>query len=146
MGDAPNLDFDKNVEHALANSQLRKNLEFAMRSFRQKRLEIFPDSMELESLRDMANTIRRQALARLPELLEKFEGKCTKNGIHVHWAETTDEANQTVLTIMHRHGATRMVKGKSMVSEEMGLNRFLAEHDIEVLETDLGEYILAAQR
>lgn len=142
MGDQAGLDFDKNVARALADSQLRKNLAFAMGNFRQKRRAIFPDPDELETLRDMGNAIRSRSLERLPELLEQFEKKCTENGIHVHWAETTDEANQAVLEIMRRHGATRMVKGKSMVSEEMHLNRFLAENGIEALETDLGEYIL----
>lgn len=142
MADQASLDFDKNVARALSNSQLRKNLAFAMGNFREKRMAIFPDPKELENLRDMGNAIRMRALERLPELLAQFEKKCTENGIHVHWAETTDEANQTVLEIMRKHGATRMVKGKSMVSEEMHLNRFLAEHGIEALESDLGEYIL----
>jgi L-lactate dehydrogenase complex protein LldF len=142
MAEQAALDFEKNVGHALADKQLRENLAFAMGNFRKKRLAIFPDSKELETLRDKGNAIRRRALARLPELLEQFEKNCTENGIHVHWAETTDEANQAVLEIMQKHDATRMVKGKSMVSEEMHLNRLLAKHGIEALESDLGEYIL----
>ncbi len=142
MDDQTPLNFDENVARALSDSQLRKNLAFAMGNFRQKRKAIFPDPIELEALRDAGNEIRRRALARLPELLERFEKNCVENGMHVHWAETTNEANQTVLEIMRTHDATRMVKGKSMVSEEMHLNRFLAEHGIEALETDLGEFIL----
>lgn len=142
MGDQAALDFKKNVDRALADSQLRKNLAFAMGNFRQKRQEVFPDPDELEILRDMGSAIRKRAMAQLPELLEQFEKKCIENGIHVHWAETTNMANLKVLEIIRAHGATRMVKGKSMVSEEMHLNRFLAENGIEALETDLGEYIL----
>jgi len=142
MSDQATLDFEKNVDRALADSQLRKNLAFAMGNFRNKRQEVFPDPDELEILRDMGSAIRKRAMAQLPELLEQFEKKCIENGIDVHWAETTDVANLKVLEIMRAHGATRMVKGKSMVSEEMNLNRFLAENGIEALETDLGEYIL----
>jgi len=78
----------------------------------------------------------------LPELLEQLETRCTENGIQVHWAETGESANRIVLEILNRHDATRLVKGKSMVSEEMHLNRFLKENGIEALETDLGEFII----
>jgi L-lactate dehydrogenase complex protein LldF len=74
--------------------------------------------------------------------LERLEKKCTQNGIKVHWAETIPEANQLVLDIMKSHGATRLVKGKSMVSEEMELNAYLQKNGIEALETDLGEFII----
>ncbi|SVE04089.1 uncharacterized protein METZ01_LOCUS456943, partial [marine metagenome] len=60
----------------------------------------------------------------------------------VYWAETVDQANQLVLEIAQRHNAKSMVKGKSMVSEEMELNHFLEQHGIEALEADLGEYII----
>jgi hypothetical protein len=59
-----------------------------------------------------------------PTLLEQLEANCTRNGIQVHWAEDTAEANGIVLDIMRRHDAPDIVKGKSMVSEEMHLNHF----------------------
>ncbi|MGD9023932.1 MAG: LutB/LldF family L-lactate oxidation iron-sulfur protein, partial [Desulfobacterales bacterium] len=95
-----------------------------------------------EQLRQIGNAIKRRALSQLPQLLEQLEKKCTRNGIQVHWAETTMEANQQVLRIMNAHQATHMVKGKSMVSEEMGLNEFLQKKGIDVVETDLGEFII----
>jgi len=67
---------------------------------------------------------------------------CSKNGIQVHWAESVDEANTLVLEIAQRHQVKSVVKGKSMVSEEMELNHFLEQHGIEALEADLGEYII----
>ena len=90
----------------------------------------------------LGNSIKSKALNKLPELLERLEKKCTQNGIKVHWAETIPEANQLVLDIMKSHGATRMVKGKSMVSEEMELNAYLQKNGVEALETDLGEFII----
>ncbi|HEB97541.1 MAG TPA: lactate utilization protein, partial [Sedimenticola thiotaurini] len=107
-----------------------------------KRLAAFPDPAELERLRRQAAGIRSDALARLPELLEQLEHNCSRNGIRVHWAETVDEANAIVLGIMRDHDARMLIKGKSMVSEEMELNRFLERHGIECLESDLGEFII----
>ena len=142
MANRQALDFEKNVARALNDAQLRKNFKFAMGNFILKRKAIFPDETETEQLRTLGNAIKQRALSRLPELLEQLEEKCTQNGIQVHWAETISEANQQVLDIMRSHGATRLVKGKSMVSEEMELNAFLQKNGIEALETDLGEFII----
>jgi L-lactate dehydrogenase complex protein LldF len=136
------FDFTQNVCRALKDKQLRKNFKFAMGNFILKRQQIFPDKNETERLRESGNAIKKRALNKLPRLLEQLEEKCTRNGIQVHWAETTSEANQQVLRIMQAHSATRLVKGKSMVSEEMGLNEFLDQNGIEATETDLGEFII----
>jgi len=136
------LDFEKNVSRALNDAQLRKNFKFAMGNFILKRKAIFPDETETEQLRTLGNAIKQRALSRLPELLAQLEEKCSQNDIQVHWAETTAEANRQVLDIMQAHQATLLVKGKSMVSEEMHLNKFLQGHGIEAMETDLGEFIV----
>jgi len=134
--------FHRNVSRALNDVQLRKNFKFAMGNFILKRKSIFSDDIETEQLRTLGNSIKKRALSKLPELLEQLEKKCNQNGIRVHWAETTSEANHLVLDIMKSHQATRLVKGKSMVSEEMHLNAFLQQNGIEALETDLGEFII----
>ena len=136
------LNFDKNVSRALNDAQLIKNIKSAMATLVSKRKTIFSDAAETERLRTLGNALKKKALSKLPQLLEQLEEKCTQNGIQVHWAETAAEANQLVLDIMKSHGATRLVKGKSMVSEEMELNAFLQKHGIEALETDLGEFII----
>ena len=142
MGNHQTVDFEKNVSQALNDAQLRKNFKFAMGNFVLRRRTIFPDAVETEKLRAVGSATKKRALSKLPQLLEQLEEKCTQNGIQVHWAETTDEANQQVLKIMQDHNATRMVKGKSMVSEEMHLNKYLQTHGIEALESDLGEFIV----
>ena len=142
MGNHTRFDFEHNVTGALADDQLRKNLRNAMDILVDKRRAVFPDSDYLEQLRSAGNAIKRRALKQLPRLLEQLEANCTKNGIQVHWAEDTNEANRIVLDIMHRHDAPAIVKGKSMVSEEMHLNHFLDEQGIEAVETDLGEFII----
>jgi len=136
------LDFENNVSRALKDTQLIKNIQSAMNTLVSKRKNIFSDAADIDQLRTLGNSIKNKALGKLPELLERLEKKCTQNGIQVHWAETTTEANQLVLDIMNSHQATRLVKGKSMVSEEMELNAFLQKNGIEALETDLGEFII----
>lgn len=142
MASKKKFDFAAHIQEALNDSQLRSNFKFAMGTMIQKRKAVFADPEETAALRRTGNAIKRRCLSRLPALLEKLEKKCTENGIVVHWAETTAEANNIVLDIMKRHDATRLVKGKSMVSEEMHLNSFLEERNIEALETDLGEFII----
>jgi L-lactate dehydrogenase complex protein LldF len=136
------FNFNQNVARALKDKQLRRNLKFAMENFALKRRQIFSDEIATEQLRESGNTIKKRALSKLPQLLQQLEKKCTQNGIQVHWAETTLEANDHVLRIMKDHGAMRLVKGKSMVSEEMELNDFLRKNGIEATETDLGEFII----
>jgi L-lactate dehydrogenase complex protein LldF len=135
-------DFHASSSKALLDPSLRANFRRAMDGLMAKRAAQFPDPAEWNALRDLAASVRTRALAKLPELLETLEAKCVANGLKVHWASTTKEANAIVLAILRDHGATRLVKGKSMVSEEMHLNDFLSENGVESLETDLGEYII----
>ena len=134
--------FKKDTFSALNNPQLRGNFKRAMSGLMQKRLAVFPDDQEFQQLREIGHSARANALHKLPELLQQLESNCRKNGIQVYWAETVDQANQLVLEIAQRHNAKSIVKGKSMVSEEMELNHFLEQHGIEALEADLGEYII----
>lgn len=136
------VDFPKNFKKALGDGQLRRNLRAAMDTLGMRRRTLFSDVEAFEKLRERGDAIRQRALRQLPELLERLEQKCTENGIQVHWAETPTEANAICLDIIQRHHATRVIKGKSMVSEEIHLNHFLDERGIEALETDLGEYII----
>ena len=135
-------DFKVRVENALGNEEVRNNFRIAMNGLMTRRLDVFPDKVELENLRTKAMEIRSNSLSKLPQLLEQLEANCKANGIQVHWAETCEEGNNIVLDIMKKHDAKMMVKGKSMVSEEMGMNHFMEKNGIEWLESDLGEYIL----
>jgi L-lactate dehydrogenase complex protein LldF len=127
---------------ALGQERVRSNIRRAMDGLVAKRRAAFPDSAERERLRDEGCAIRGESVARLPELLEELERTCTANGMQVHWAETGEDANRVVLDLLRRAGATALLKGKSMVSEEMGLNAFLQAQGIEAVETDLGELII----
>ena len=127
---------------ALNDAELRSNFRTAMDSLMKKRADAFPDEHEREGLRALGNRIRARALSQLPDLLEQLETKLTENGIRVHWAETIEQANDIVHGLIAARQGRRVVKGKSMVSEEMEMNDYLAERGIECLESDMGEYIV----
>jgi L-lactate dehydrogenase complex protein LldF len=97
---------------------------------------------EWEQLRETASQIKRHTLARLPEYLEQFEANALRLGARVHWARDAAEHNQIVLSILQQHGIQRVVKSKSMLTEECHLNPVLQQHGIEVIDTDLGERIV----
>lgn len=131
-----------NARLSLKDQQLRTNMRSAMDSLISKRLISMPDEDERENLRELGNKIKARALSQLPDLLEQLESNLIKQGIQVHWASTTEEANAIVLNIAQARNAKQVIKGKSMVSEEMAMNEHLTEHGIEALESDMGEYII----
>ncbi len=135
-------EFRKGIQEALNDRQIRANFRATMDGLIDKRRRSFPDPAELESLQQQAASIRANALTKLPQLLEQLEENCLRNSVMVHWAETVEEGNNAVLKILRRHGANSLIKGKSMVSEEMGLNAFLEARGITCLESDLGEFIV----
>ncbi len=101
---------------------------------------------EWEHLREVASRIKRHTLSRLDEYLEEFERSATRHGIQVHWARDADEHNRIVLGLLNDRGVELIVKSKSMLTEECGLNGFLEAAGIEVVDTDLGERIVQFRR
>ena len=95
-----------------------------------------------EKLRETASQIKTYALDHLELLLAQFEQNALNNGIKVHRAANADEHNAIVLEILSKSGVKKMVKSKSMLTEECGMNHFLEEKGIEVIDTDLGERII----
>jgi L-lactate dehydrogenase complex protein LldF len=97
---------------------------------------------EFDSLRQHVKQVRQHSLDNLEHYLVQFEQEAVHNGNRVHFARDGDELNSVVLDICQQHGARRIAKGKSMVTEETGLNGFLQRAGLDVMETDLGEYII----
>jgi L-lactate dehydrogenase complex protein LldF len=95
-----------------------------------------------DELRELAGNIKQHALENLDTYLPQVEAKLQANGARVHWALDAREACEAVLKIMQDRGATKMVKAKTMVSEEIELAHFLEKRGVECLETDLGEFIV----
>jgi L-lactate dehydrogenase complex protein LldF len=95
----------------------------------------------LDTARKQAKNIKWRAIEQLDKNLELFEKNFTERGGKVIWAEDKDDALNAILAICKDKNATTVVKSKSMVTEELHLNSFLEQHEIESIETDLGEYI-----
>ncbi|MBX3415658.1 MAG: lactate utilization protein [Pirellulales bacterium] len=110
-----------------------------VRAKRDKAAETLP---EWETLRECASQIKAHTVAHLAELLEQFEREATRRGAVVHWARNAAEHNEIVLGLLQERQVRRLVKSKSMLTEECHLNPFLERHGIEVVDTDLGERIV----
>lgn len=134
--------FKDNSLIVLADPVLRRSFRGAMDFLTDKRALQFPDEHAFGKLRALGESIRKHALSKLPDLLDRLEARLSERGVQVHWAQNADDANRIFLQIAQRHDARLMVKGKSMVSEEIELNHRMAEHGIACVETDMGEYIL----
>lgn len=134
--------FKKNARAALADGQLQKALGNVRTNFIAKRAAVADRLPEFEALRDQARDLRDHVLAHLDVYLEAYERKVLESGGHVHWARTAEEASRIIVDLAKSRGARSVAKGKSMVSEEIGLNAALERAGIKAVETDLGEYII----
>jgi len=121
--------------------EVREAVNNATRTFVDHRREAFADCDE-NALSGWAEGVKSHALTHLAGYLEEAEARLVERGAHVHWAETASDVHQIFERIVREHGVQRVVKAKSMLSEELGLNPFLESCGAEVFETDLGEYII----
>jgi L-lactate dehydrogenase complex protein LldF len=97
---------------------------------------------EWEELRGLAAQIKAHTLSRLGDYLEEFERNAVRLGAQVHWARDAGEHNRIVHGLLEKRGVKRLVKSKSMLTEECHLNPYLEARGIEVVDTDLGERIV----
>jgi L-lactate dehydrogenase complex protein LldF len=108
---------------------------------RQKRDKSANQIPEWETLRETASAIKDNVISNLHQYLLQFEASALKNGVKVHWAADAEEHNAIVYSILKAKEITQMVKSKSMLTEECRLNEYLNERGIDVINSDLGEYI-----
>ncbi|HEV7171546.1 LutB/LldF family L-lactate oxidation iron-sulfur protein, partial [Pedococcus sp.] len=127
---------------ALANPQQRRNLAHATSTIRAKRAAVVSEVPDWEALREAGSAIKADTMARLPELLEQLEARVQDRGGVVHWARDAAEANAIVTQLVRATGADQVVKVKSMVTQEIGLNEALEAAGITAHETDLAELIV----
>ncbi|HEY7287111.1 MAG TPA: LutB/LldF family L-lactate oxidation iron-sulfur protein [Vicinamibacterales bacterium] len=142
----PSASFPHRVSDALANAQLRTALDRATSQLGSRRILALATLDEADAVRDRARAARLKAIANLGAYLERFEAKLLSNGAQVHWAQTPADANAIITEIARRTSTRVAVKSKSMVSEETHLNDALERSGVEVVETDLGEYIVQLRR
>ncbi|MDQ7844751.1 MAG: LutB/LldF family L-lactate oxidation iron-sulfur protein [Armatimonadota bacterium] len=133
------IDFVRNARLALGDPFLRAALRATMVRFRDRQAAVIAEVPEWQALRDYACAVKRHTLGRLDQYLEQLEAQVALRGGHVHWARDGAEAAGIIARLAR---GRRVVKSKSMTSEEIGLNEALASAGCEVTETDLGEYLL----
>jgi L-lactate dehydrogenase complex protein LldF len=134
--------FTDNAHRALNDATLQQALAKAGVGFVDKRRAALADLPEFDALREVGQVIKDHTLAHLDHYLLRFEQQLVASGGDVHWTATPDEACAAVLAICQRAGAKMVAKGKSMVGEEIAVNDALEAAGLEVVETDLGEYII----
>ncbi len=140
------------IDHAAAAERFNEDEarvgwhDAALWFVREKRDRAAAAVAEWETLRELASSIKEHTLSRLDEYLIEFESHAVANGATVHWARNADEHNQIVHEILSSRGVERLVKSKSMLTEECGLNHYLERRGIEVVDTDLGERIVQLRR
>lgn len=134
--------FNDNVEENLQNDFMRGAVASAQNHLYTKRLDAVEELGDWEEWRNHAQEIRQHVLENLDYYLHELAINVEKAGGHIHFARDADDANAYIREIVRQKNAKKIVKSKSMVTEEISLNEALEAEGCQVLETDLGEYIL----
>ena len=136
------MHFKARAGQKLADLRLQQNLKKLSTKFVTGRASAIAELDDFEATRDAAADRRMRAIENLDVWLSTFEKEATRRGATVLYAETAEEASRLVVEIARKHEVKKVIKSKSMVSEEMALNSALEAAGITPIETDLGEYIL----
>jgi len=134
--------FERKASEKLNDPRLQENLKRLSSKFVNARATSILELEDFEGTRSAAVDIRNRSIQNLDVWLELFEQKAIATGAKVLFARTPQEAAQLVVKIAQKHEVKTVIKSKSMVTEEMALNKALEAADVKVRETDLGEYIL----
>jgi L-lactate dehydrogenase complex protein LldF len=135
-------DFFKAAREGVADTELRRKLENATGRHLEHVAETRAEFPRFDEERDIARRIKEDAIGRLDDLLVQLKQRLEANGCTVFVAADAGEAREHVLKLAADRGVKRVVKGKSMTTEEIGLNHAFEQAGIEAVETDLGEYIV----
>ena len=135
-------EFNRTAATALKDEKVQANLLGLYNGFHQARQRAADATPNWEDMRERARAIKDHTVANLDHYLEQVHANVTKAGGKVFFARDAAAANGYILELARRRGVKLVIKGKSMISEEMGLNRRLIDEGIETVETDLGEYLL----
>lgn len=134
--------FPESAKTALSNTQLRRNLSKATTTIRAKRATVVGELPDWENLRAAGSAIKARVMRHLDEYLLQLESAVERAGGQVHWARDAAEANRIISAIVQATGANRVVKVKSLTTDEIHLNAALAKAGIRAIETDLAELII----
>lgn len=133
--------FQRRVNQALDDKYLKTALGRATARMSLQR-QTAMGAIDGQELRDQVRQMKSYVIRHLPDLLETLEARLTENGAIVHWARDAAEANQIILDLARRANVQKVIKSKSMATEEIHLNRALEDAGISAIESDLGEYII----
>ncbi|ELW9442689.1 iron-sulfur cluster-binding protein [Pluralibacter gergoviae] len=136
------IDFKTRIRRQIDDPVMRKAIAGAQERIGANRQKMVEELGHWEAWRERASQIRNHVLDNLDAYLYQLSEKVTENGGHVFFAATKEEATQYILQVAQAKRAKKIVKSKSMVTEEIGMNHVLQQAGIEVIETDLAEYIL----
>jgi L-lactate dehydrogenase complex protein LldF len=142
MSQLPKISFDHRVEKAIQDPFLRESLRNAQEKFRAGKSNAADELGNIEEWRTRAEAVRTHTIQYLDYYLELFTTNVEKRGGHVFFADTEEEAVQYMLDLAQKKEAKTAIKSKSMVTEEIHLNKRLEEIGVEAIESDLGEYII----
>ena len=134
--------FTENAHEQLRDTQMRRNLRKATTTIRGKRAAVVAEVENWEELREQGRLIKAATMARLDDYLIELEASVQRAGGTVHWARDAAEANRIVGDLVRAEGSDEVIKVKSMVTDEIGLNDALAAQGITAHETDLAELII----
>jgi len=134
--------FQESARKTIQDPRLQEAFYSGMVRFTNARNAEYANVPDIAAMRDELKQIRQATIANLAEHLEEFERNAQLAGAVVHWAKDSGDVGRIVLEIARREGGKRIVKSKSMVTEEVELNHILETAGMEVVETDLGEYII----
>src|SRR5574337_128202 len=129
------------AEKNVFNPELRSKLEYNVAQYDKKVVQGKQQYSNLELARTRAAGLKHKAIENLDKYLIEFEANFIRRGGKIIWAQDAEEANREIAAVLKKSKAVSVVKSKSMVTEEIGLNEYLKKEGIESLETDLGEYI-----
>ena len=135
-------EFRSRAAATMADPRLKSALEGVYEGFHKGRIAAAAATDEWEAQRDRGRAIKEHTIANLDYYLGMLADNVEKNGGNVFFAHDADDANRYVLELVKQRGVRTVIKSKSMVSEEMGLNHVLEGAGVEAVETDLGEYII----
>lgn len=131
------------IDERLNDAQMRENLTSAMHTLQNNRANLIEKRFnDWQGLRNKGKLVKNRALSTLKERLLEFEENATKNGFIVHWASSDKDACEIIYNLMIEKKINKILKGKSMASEEINLNHYLEEKGLIATETDLGEVII----
>ncbi len=135
------IPFRTNAAQAVRDATLRSAMRNATDTFTIKRADAL-SGKPVEEWREQVSAMRMHVLDKLSDYVDRFEKNATRAGAKVYRATDSQEARERISSILKNHGITRVVKSKSMISEEIHLNDYLGKQGIVAVETDFGEYII----